>query len=641
MKNMRETSLKRLFFYVILLIVEIIWGMLSLGTEVLSKSSKNIVYYVVAILLACISYAVYENVVPDKRSIGNTGEKRVAYILFGVFGLLTVQMFVRPYIWGTISNYFPQNKITDIIKILLLIITIAIAICIYGNKKVKLSEINKICLWGLYIIIICVSVWSLCRGNVFESDLYHFDAYYHSIYKAYHLQAYSEVNSGIYGFYGMLLLPFTRIMGVSYNRVIYLMAILNGVTLACCFYVLENILSFSWIKVIAAVSLSSYVVWERTSLYCQMFPHRILFGGIILAYIVWAAKRKKNNFCYTIIGEILCILAITWNVETGVAAGLAFVGYNIVKVCQKWEIKQLQWWLRSIGAFLLAPIAFFGAYGLVGFYNLLTGGSFLPIKVFLFPIVGSEQDFIDLLFINLPLKISPWMGCCSIILVCAVYVMRKCFFEKNADSRTGILAAATILVAVEMIYYVNRPSYWCLYIVIPVMGILMGWLAENTGNYNGKIPHVVSAWLITILTMMTLVFPVRMVMQQKEYTQQRDMEKIEKFADEVKNIVPADTIGFGEGIDEIYSLLGWNAGYYGMDMPDIIYSNKVCVDYIFNLIEEADSIFVYDDSLNTLSYYYGNNTWKEEEFLKNHTCVADLYYGDNDKYNYRLYIKNK
>ena len=138
MKNMRETSLKRLFFYVILLIVEIIWGMLSLGTEVLSKSSKNIVYYVVAILLACISYAVYENVVPDKRSIGNTGEKRVAYILFGVFGLLTVQMFVRPYIWGTISNYFPQNKITDIIKILLLIITIAIAICIYGNKKVKL-----------------------------------------------------------------------------------------------------------------------------------------------------------------------------------------------------------------------------------------------------------------------------------------------------------------------------------------------------------------------------------------------------------------------------------------------------------------------------------------------------------------------
>lgn len=36
----------------------------------------------------------------------------------------------------------------------------------------------------------------------------------------------------------------------------------------------------------------------------------------------------------------------------------------------------------------------------------------------------------------------------------------------------------------------------------------------------------------------------------------------------------------------------------------------------FNLIEESDSIFVNDDSLNTLSYYFGNNTWKEEYFLK-------------------------
>lgn len=117
--------------------------------------------------------------------------------------------------------------------------------------------------------------------------------------------------------------------------------------------------------------------------------------------------------------------------------------------------------------------------------------------------------------------------------------------------------------------------------------------------------------------------------------------KIEQFAEQVKKAVPADTVGFGEGIDEIYSYLGWNTGYFGMDMPDILYSNQVCVDYIFNLIEESDSIFVNDDSLNTLSYYFGNNTWKEEYFLKNYTCTADLYYEEGSKYNYRLYIKNK
>lgn len=36
-------------------------------------------------------------------------------------------------------------------------------------------------------------------------------------------------------------------------------------------------------------------VWERTGLYCQMFPHRILFGGIILAYISWGIKHKKTR----------------------------------------------------------------------------------------------------------------------------------------------------------------------------------------------------------------------------------------------------------------------------------------------------------------------------------------------------------
>lgn len=56
------------------------------------------------------------------------------------------------------------------------------------------------------------------------------------------------------------------------------------------------------------------------------------------------------------------------------------------------------------------------------------------------------------------------------------------FFENTADSQTEILTAAIILVAIQMVYYVNRASQNCLYIVIPVMGILMGWIAEKPEN---------------------------------------------------------------------------------------------------------------------------------------------------------------
>ena len=143
---------------------------------------------------------------------------------------------------------------------------------------------------------------------------------------------------------------------------------------------------------------------------------------------------------------------------------------------------------------------------MVGAYNLLTGGQFLTIKTFLFPLVGSEQDFIDLLYVNLPVQLSPWMGCLAIILICTAYVMKRCFFENTADSQTEILTAAIILVAIQMVYYVNRASQNCLYIVIPVMGILMGWIAEKTGKSKDRIYRVLFSWIATVLLMMAIVF---------------------------------------------------------------------------------------------------------------------------------------
>ena len=190
-------------------------------------------------------------------------------------------------------------------------------------------------------------------------------------------------------------------------------------------------------------------------------------------------------------------------------------------------------------------------------------------------------------------------------------------------------------------YYVNRASYLCLYIIMPVMGLLMGWLAEENRISEGAVHRTLFAWITTVLIMMTIAFPVRLVIQQRAYRPQRNMEKVEQLAQKVKDVVPPDTIGFGEGVDEIYSYLGWNANYFGMDLPDIIYSNEVCVDYIFELIETADCIFVNDDSLNTLSYYFRDNTWKEEVFMKEYTCIADIYYDEGSKYNYRLYKKLK
>lgn len=637
----KDRSIRYIFFYIILFVIEVIWGCVALKTGLLHKSSKNIFYFAAAILLCCISYIAFELTIPDKWRISGKCEKLFSCVLFLLLGLLTAVIFVKPYICGTFSGLFSQGDMPLILEMLFFIGAAAVALLFFACPKIKIPEINKWFRFGLYTILAGATVWSLCRTNVFDGDLYHFDAYYHSVYKAYQLQAYSEVNSGIYGFYGILLLPLTRIAGISYDTIIVIMAILNGLTLACFFYVLENLLSSTWMKVVAAVSLSSFAVWERTGLYCQMFPHRILFGGIILAYISWGIKHKKNKACYQIMGIVISMLAIVWNLEIGLAVTLAFTASCIVELCKEFQVTQMKWWLYSIRTLLILPIAFLGAYATVGVYNILTGGAFLPLKVFLFPLVGAEQNFIDTLYIELPVQVSPWMGCLAIILVCAVFVMKQCFFRNAVDGKTVVLCAAAVLGAVQMVYYVNRASYLCLYIIMPVMGLLMGWLAEKNRISEGTVHRTLFAWITTVLVMMSIAFPVRFVIQQKAYGPQRNMEKVEQLAQKVKDLVPPDTIGFGEGVDEIYSYLGWNANYFGMDLPDIIYSNEVCVDYIFELIETADCIFVNDDSLNTLSYYLGDNTWKEEVFLKEYTCIADIYYDEGSKYNYRLYKKLK
>lgn len=104
----------------------------------------------------------------------------------------------------------------------------------------------------------------------------------------------------------------------------------------------------------------------------------------------------------------------------------------------------------------------------------------------------------------------------------------------------------------------------------------------------------------------------------------------------VEESVPPNTLGIGEGVDEIYSYLGWNTGYYGIDIPDIMISNQVCQDYLWNLVNNAESLFVNDDTLNTLSYYFGDNVWKEQVFMPQYTIVADFYYNN---LNYRYYIR--
>ncbi len=265
-------------------------------------------------------------------------------------------------------------------------------------------------------------------------------------------------------------------------------------------------------------------------------------------------------------------------------------------------------------------------------------------KEFVFPIIGSDSSYISFLKINLPTKVSAWMGCLLLIVISIAIILYMIFYAEFKANNIISISACIIAVIIQMVYYVNRSAELCLYIVLPIVSILIAWLIEYIQKrevlqlvvFGDGILRAFFSWSVVTLVAISVMFLVRYFPMQMEFKSERDLQDFKEFAEIVKEQIPPNTLGFGEGIDEIYSYLGWDTGYYGIDIPDLMVSNKESQEYIWSLANQADALFVNDDTLNTLSYYMGNNTWKEEVFMQEFTIIADYYYNN---INFRYYVR--
>lgn len=380
--------------------------------------------------------------------------------------------------------------------------------------------------------------WSLYKPNCFEGDLYHFDAYFHSIYRVLQLQPYSDINTGVYGFYGIVLGPVIRLFGGSFEITIIVLAFLTGLVQFCYFYVLDNMVNSIWLRIVGSISIVTFAVWDRFGLYFQMFPHRILFIGFILAYIVWYKKHEKSSLIWKVFGMVICTLSLLWNIETGFAVLSAWIGSNIICYCQEYGVKCKQFWYSCLCEIIQAPIAFLLTYLIVGLYNLMVGGRFLLLQEFMFPFLGSDNSYINFLQVELPTKLSPWMPCLFLIICCIAIVLNKVIFCQEKDFKIVVLAACTIAVAVQMVYYVNRAVENALYIVLPIISIIIPWLLEylklcgiwEKNRFGNGILRALSGWMTAIICTISILFLVRYIPQQIENNNERNLSEFKKFA---------------------------------------------------------------------------------------------------------------
>lgn len=623
-----------------------IWTAFWIYTDVILSAKRNLLYFGTTICLAFLIYLLAFNMLRRVKTIGDSSirENILAFGFFVGFGLGIIHVFVHPYIAGSLSKYYAGGQHEVIFRIVADAFFVILTGGLYYLSAKRKEETKSQKPWWviLYVISAVHAGWYIYMPNCFEMDIWHFDAYFHSVKRALDLAPYTAGQTGVYGFYGILIAPIVRLLGGSVVDCILLLAVLTGIFVLCLCYVMDNMVKRVSFKLLGTVGISTFLIWGRQGGYYQIFPHRIFFISVMLAYIVWTVKHKRTNAIWKILGMLLSVLAIVWNIETGIACLAAWVGSDVINRLQRdsWKSKES---LLAFGEDILqAFAALVLAYVLINFYNISVGGEILTVRECLFPLIGTRNGYMDFLMINLPKGITSWMFCLGILLGCMGFVISRtslCDYTKKND-RMIYLTACTIAIMVQMTYYVNRAVDICLWIILPVFSIIIVYLSEYLFNSsiwknfalgNGAL-RAFGTWTLSTLVGLAILFFIKYIPMYQEQSITRDMDSLQAFVQEVEEKIPEGTLGFGVGVDQVYSCLGWGTGYYGIDLPDIgvaINGSETC----YNLLMESDAVFVNDEDLNGVFYQIGDDG---SEWFATHDILAVIMCG---KYEYRYYVR--
>lgn len=219
------------------LALEILWGLCWIRwgffREKIKGINHDIVYYISAIILAAVTMPIFCTVFSRRwknRTCTEDGAREI--VLEGVTALalaaaLISVFYYEPFVADAGSFYLPWHITKKIENLFLLVAVICIIqVRIFIRRPRTACQVK---LTPLYLALALTAAYALYQPNPFASwyNLYHTDAYFHSIYRVLHLQPYSEINCGVYGFYGILAAPLVKIWGgVEAFRVLWQLCLL-------------------------------------------------------------------------------------------------------------------------------------------------------------------------------------------------------------------------------------------------------------------------------------------------------------------------------------------------------------------------------------------------------------------------------
>lgn len=657
-KVMREQRKERFAIWcsvAMIIFMEAAWTYLWQYTDIIRGNlgillNYDVMYYVSSIILAFLLFPiVFTFLSKEKICLVSTDDNRIREIIFCVISAVLILIAYaciflfekkQPYVFSAYLPWHNSRKAEYLVLCLSVIIMLISYIALKNSVKQKAGKCMKL----FWFFMSVWAAWGVYQPNCFNEmyDTVHVNAYFNSVYRVLYLHPFTEIDGGVYGFYGIILAPLVKVLGGDVVACMVALAVLTALSMLCYYYVLDSLVNYTWIKVVASVAMLMGIVVTISEIRVQRFPHRIIFAGFLLAYIVYANKRSKNKMIADVIGNILVILSLVWNFETGIGCLAAWVGYKVVGHLQTYKLNEKELWYCVLKQMCIAIFDLIGAFVLVGAYNLFVGGEFITVEAFLFPFVGSGM--VEMLNVELPLIPSAWMSVLVLFLIGIMFVLlntRIC--RDRAKEQIGIFATVVIVSCIQMLYYVNRSDYVYLYTVLPTATIIMAYFIDyiisasafSKDTFGNGILRAFATINMMILVVLCLGTVVTFLKVDARKNLNRDMTNVYVLLEEIERDIPADTIGYGVGVPELYSMLGRDAGYYGMDVAEIRFMSEENKAQICKWLNEVEDIFINVESIDKWILPFVEEG-ALDEFYANHEAVKS-YQLNEQNYTYYKY----
>lgn len=568
----------------------------ALSAVISAHGNINILVYGMTLVLFCIFFTAAMFLFSKWKNWNGTVLERpwfkwgtLLLTLFGQIVFLVVMVYRETDQLAGVAYKYGWHTQPLIFAVVIFFLECTVFFWIYTSWKMEQKKEEWI-VWMVYGILAILVFYSMYTPNIFGrgqwGDWYHAHAYFNSIYNVYWGMPYTDEITSIYGHYALFWKIPMKLISGDFRGFVLLMAVLGALIHLCAFSALHCMVKSKLLRVLGAIAISFPILGMRGGYYWQVWPHRMLFSSVLMAYAAWVLKKNKIGWKTTLLGYGICLLGIIWNTETGMILAVAWAGMHLSIILSRQDFS----WKRLFTGVILhgagVIISFVGAFGAVNLYNILKHSPANTVGEFLIPLL-SDSYMTDTLRLDLPLYPSGYMLEVVLFLMgVAVAISKWKWFRKQEEKvswESSFLLFVSVSALGRLVYYINRPSYHNLDCCHFSAVILLAYFGQKGLKFlkKGKWKEIIkssfdkivvnSIAVVCVVVLLALSTGTVLQFSQNSHIKENfhNVEEFDNFAEAVAAQVPPNTFGFGLNVAELYSWLHWNTQYFGIDFSDM------------------------------------------------------------------------